>query len=97
MKLSTIAGALCLGLASTGAAWAQTTVTEPTVTIGSMAPTPESPAIARKEAAAALAQAKQDCRKGAGVDAQKSCMNEARDDYDQMMARAGSRRPNTKS
>ncbi|MDQ2926703.1 MAG: hypothetical protein M3R22_00845 [Pseudomonadota bacterium] len=77
MKLSTIAGALCLGLASTGAAWAQTTVTEPTVTIGSTQPTPESPAIARKEAAAALSQAKQDCRKAAGADARKSCMSEA--------------------
>jgi hypothetical protein len=91
MKLSIIAGALCLGFASAGAALANTTITEPTVTIGSMQPSPESPVIARKEAAAALAQAKQDCRKESGRDAQKSCLGDAREDYNHMMARAGRR------
>ena len=88
MKLSITAAALCLGLASIGAALAQTTVTEPTVIVGSMQPTPESPAIARKEASAVLAQAKQDCPRKAGRDAQKSCLSAARQDYDRMMAKA---------
>lgn len=89
MKIPTIAAAICVGLASvTGAAMART-ITEPTITIGSMTPTPESPAIARKEAAAVLAQAQRDCPKEPGRDARKSCMASARTDYDHMMAKAG--------
>jgi hypothetical protein len=90
MKVTLIAAALGLCLASAeSTAQAQPTVTEH-ITIGSMNPTPESPAIARKEAAAELAQARYDCRKERDADARKSCMAAARDDCSHMMAMAGS-------
>ena len=94
MKASIIVAAAGLvWLSAASAATAQTTtITEPTVTVGSTEPTPESPVIARKEAAAALAQARQDCRKDQDRAAQKNCMSDARDDYDQMMASAASKR-----
>jgi hypothetical protein len=66
-----------------------TVVTEPTVLVGPMTPTAESPAIARKEATAALAQAKSDCRRQAGGE-QKSCLGAAQDDYRSQMAYARS-------
>ena len=93
MKATILVAAAGLALFGvTGAATAQTsTIVEPTVTVGSTEPTPESPAIARKEAAAALAQARQDCRKENDREAQKTCLSAARDDYDQMMAAASSR------
>jgi ubiquitin len=96
MKATIIVAAAAAGLTLvgiSGAARAQTaTIAEPTVTVGSTEPTPESPAIARKEAGAALAQARQDCRKENDRQAQKTCLSAARDDYDQMMAAASSTR-----
>lgn len=92
MKVSSsIAAAFGLALGTVaGAGLVQAAVVaEPTITIGSMTPTPESPAIARKEAAAVLAQARQDCPKETGHEAQRSCMTDARNDYHQMMAKAG--------
>jgi hypothetical protein len=93
MKVSIIVAA---GLALSGAAGAAlaqiTTVIEPTVTVGSTEPTPERPAVARKEAAAALAQAKKDCRRQPDRDAQKACMADARNDYNDLMAMAASKR-----
>jgi hypothetical protein len=93
MKVSIIVVSLTL-LGATGAALAQgsTTIVEPTITVGSTEPTPESPAIARKEAGAALAQAKQECRKEGDRDTQQSCLADARADYDNMMAMATSKR-----
>lgn len=90
MKLSMIAALAVVSLASTAAVAAQQVVVEPTVTVGSSEPTPESAAIARKEASAVLAQAKHDCRKEQGKSAQEGCMTQARDDYDQMMSSAHS-------
>ncbi len=94
MKASIIVAAIGLAwLGAAGAAAAETTtIIEPTVTVGSTEPTPESPAIARKEAAAALAQAEHDCRKDQDRAEQKNCLSDARDDYNQMMATATSKR-----
>jgi hypothetical protein len=64
-------------------------VIDPTVVVGSTTPTPESPAIARKEATAALAQAKRECRRQPGSE-QKSCLGAAQDDYRSQMADARS-------
>jgi hypothetical protein len=91
MKFSMIAAVAVASLASAAAVTAQQVVVEPTVTVGSTEPTPESPAIARKEAAAALAQAKHDCRKEQDKSAQQSCLTQAHDDYNQMMASAHAR------
>ena len=66
-----------------------TVVVEPTQVVGPMTPTPESPAIARKEAAAALAEAKRDCRRQPDSE-QKSCLSAAQDDYRSQMANARS-------
>ena len=94
MKASIIiaaaAGLVWLGAAGTASAQTSS-VTEPTITVGSTEPTPESPAIAHKEAAAALAQAKQDCRKQHDHALQENCMADARDDYNQMMAKSTSK------
>ena len=74
-----------------GARPAEQDVNGPTVTVGSMDPGPESPMAARKEAAAALAQAKRDCRTAnRATSAQSSCLAAARDDYRKLMAQAGS-------
>jgi hypothetical protein len=93
MKASiVIAAAGLVWLGAAGTASAQTTsVTEPAITVGSTEPTPESPAIAHKEAAAALAQAKQDCRKQHDHASQQNCLSDARDDYNQMMAKTPSK------
>jgi hypothetical protein len=91
MKISIAVAALTLGLAAVHNANAQSnTVTrETTITVGSTEPSPESPMAARKEAAAALAQAKRDCRKEPDRDAQNSCLSAAHDDYRKLMAEAG--------
>lgn len=81
--------AMCAGLLGAGGALAQAKtkmIVEPVVTIGSEQPSPESPAAARKEAAAAWAQAQQTCRKGADRDARDRCLADARADRDQMLA-----------
>jgi hypothetical protein len=91
MKVAIFASALALGVLGAGTAVAQTVINEPTVMVGSSDPTPESPAIARKEAAAALAQAKRDCRRQGDRSAQGACLSQAREDYRQMMSMAGSR------
>ena len=81
--------AMCAGLLGAGGALAQTkthTIVEPVVTVGSEQPSPESPAAARKEAAAAWAQAQQTCRKTAGHEARSQCLADARADHDQMLA-----------
>ncbi len=87
-RLPMAALAMCAGLLGAGAAMAQTTnmIVEPVVTVGSDQPSAESPMAARKEAAAAWAQAQQDCRKSAGHAARSQCMANARADHDQMMA-----------
>jgi hypothetical protein len=64
-----------------------TVVTDPTVVVGPMIPTPESRAIARKEAAAVLSQAKRDCHRKVGSE-QKSCLGAAQDDYRSQMVDA---------
>lgn len=95
MRATTIVAAAALALLGiAGSATAQTTrtITDPTITVGSTEPTPESPAIARKEAAAVLAQAREDCRREKDRGAQRSCLSAARDDYDRMMAAASSPR-----
>jgi hypothetical protein len=95
MKASIVivaAGLAWLGAAGAASAQTSTTITEPTVTVGSTEPTPESPGIARKEAAAALAQARHDCRQEQDRADQKNCLSDARDDYNQMMATAASKR-----
>ena len=66
-----------------------TVAKEPTVVVGPLTPTPESPALARKEATAALAQAKRDCRRQ-GSSEQKTCLGAALDDYRSQMANARS-------
>jgi hypothetical protein len=88
MKVSIIAASLALGLAAAhGTALAQdSTVTESRITVGSTEPTPESPDAARREASAALAQAKRECRKEQGHDAQASCLAAAHEDYRKLMA-----------
>ena len=94
MKPSILAAALALGVAAAPAVTlAQgSNVVERTITVGSSEPTPESPAAARREAAAALAQAQRDCRKESDRDARKSCLDAARDDYRTLMAEASSSR-----
>ena len=98
MKVSLTAAALALGLAAVqGSALAQSsthgsTASERTITVGSTDPTPESPSAARHEAAAALAQAKRDCRKEQGQDARNDCLAAAREDYRKLMAEANGRR-----
>ena len=89
MKIWTIAAAVGLSLSgAVGAATPPATITDPAVIVGSTEPTPESPAIARKEARAALAQAKQSCRHEPDGNAQETCLTQARDDYNHMMAMA---------
>jgi hypothetical protein len=83
-----IAALAAASLAGASAVMAQQVVVEPTVTVSSTDPTPEAPAIARKEAAAALAQARHDCRKEEDKSAQQNCLVQAHDDYDQMMSSA---------
>lgn len=91
MKISTLVTIACFGLAGVaGSAVAQTVIDEPTVTIGSTEPTAEAPAIARREAGAAWAQARQQCRRQADRDERQSCIADARRDYDDMMATAKS-------
>lgn len=92
MKLSSMAAALALGLAaSSGGALAQgTKVVETRITVGSMEPGPQSPEAARKEAAAALAQAKSSCRHE-DRQAQRACMEAAREDYRNLMETARQR------
>jgi hypothetical protein len=91
MKLSIITAALALSLVGAHtAAMAQDNETQVFIGIGSDEPSPESPAAARKEAAAALAQARKDCRKEPGRDEQKSCLDAAREDHDKLMAEANS-------
>ena|SRR6185437_16872610 len=86
-RLPMAALALCAGLLGAGSALAQTKmIVEPVVTIGSEQPSPESPMAARKEAAAAWAQAKRECRKASSHDARSQCLASARADHDQMMA-----------
>ena len=58
----------------------------PTETIGDDVPTPEAPAIARREAYAALAEAQRDCRRQESRDARRDCMQQAHDDFEHQMA-----------
>jgi hypothetical protein len=55
-----------------------------------MDPTPQSAAIARRQAAAQLAPAKRDCRMERDCEVRKSCMADVRDDYEHMMVMSGS-------
>lgn len=86
-RLPMAALAMCAGLLGAGGALAQTNmIVEPVITVGSDQPSAQSPAAARKEAAAAWAQAQQDCRKSSSHDARSQCLSDARADHDQMMA-----------
>jgi len=90
-KLSIVAATLALGFAAGASSLAAAqgkTVVEPTVTVGSMDPGPESPAAARKEAAAALAEARRQCRSEPDRTARDDCLAAAREDYRQLMASA---------
>jgi hypothetical protein len=87
MKVSIIAAALAVGAAVGAApAVAQTgTVTQTRIVVGSTEPSPETPQAARHEAGAALAEAKRECRKEQGRDAQQACLAAAREDYRKLM------------
>ena len=61
----------------------------PTQTIGSTEPTAEAPAAARREAYAARAEAKRQCRLEASPDARQGCLAAAQDDFRNTLARAG--------
>ena len=103
MKLSAIMAAGVLGLAAvSSASFAQpstrsgggagsTSGTVDRSLIGGE-PAQQSPQDMRHEAAAALADARNECRKEQGRQAQQDCMRAARDDYNHMMsmARSGS-------
>jgi hypothetical protein len=86
MKRSIVVAALALSGAVLPALGAQSsTVSQTRITVGSTEPSPERPAAARHEAAAALAQAKRDCRKEPSRDQQHNCLDEARLDYRNLM------------
>ncbi len=59
----------------------------PTEHIGGMDPGPQSPEAARKEAAAALAQARAECRRDGTAAGRRTCLADAREDHDRAMAR----------
>jgi hypothetical protein len=84
----TLTAALAIGLAVTAPALAapEKTVVGPTITVGSTQPPPETPAAARHEAVAALAQARQACRQEADRESRRACLAAAREDHDKLMA-----------
>lgn len=99
MKLSAIMAASALGLAAlSSASFAQPSTSSGGSTSGgtvdrsliSGEPSQESPQDMRHEAAAALAEARNECRKEQGRQAQQDCMRAARDDYNHMMSMARS-------
>jgi hypothetical protein len=88
MRFSALAAAAALGLAGlSSAAFAQTSTDTSREQLTSQ-PSAEAPAAARKEAAAAWAQAQQDCRKEQGRDAQRQCLHQAKQDRDQLLKEA---------
>ena len=100
MKLSAIMAASALGLAAlSSASFAQPSTSSGGSSTGggtvdrsliSGEPSQESPQDMRHEAAAALAEARNECRKEQGRQAQQDCMRAARDDYNHMMSMARS-------
>nr|HET7859834.1 hypothetical protein [Caldimonas sp.] len=89
MKASIVVAALALGVAAIPAVGAQAgKVIEIRQTVGSTEPSPESAAAARHEAAAALAQARHDCREEANRADRQSCLDAARADYRHLMEMA---------
>ncbi|HSN34573.1 MAG TPA: hypothetical protein VLU41_17910 [Ideonella sp.] len=88
MKLSALAAAAALGLAGlSSAAFAQNSTDTSREQLTSE-PSAEAPAAARKEAAAAWAQAQKDCRKEQGRDAQRECLRVAKQDRDRLLKEA---------
>ena len=57
----------------------------PTEWIGSSEPGPQTPAAARQEAAAALAEARTDCRQEGTADARSNCLADARKAHDRAL------------
>ena len=91
MKRSILVAALALGGAALPALAAPSpTVIQTRVTVGSTEPSPESPAAARHEAAAALAEAKRECRKEPSRPERQDCLDAARLDYRNLMDTANS-------
>jgi hypothetical protein len=90
MKVSIIAAALALGaaVAATPAVAQPGTVTQTRIVVGSTEPSAETPQAARHEAGAALAEARRDCRKEQGREAQESCLADAREDHRRLMEMA---------
>jgi hypothetical protein len=88
----TTAIALASGLACGHVLAQQRTVPGPTITIGSMEPTPEVPSAARAEAAAVWRQAQQTCRQERDAQARRDCLQAARDDRRQLLEQAAHRR-----
>jgi hypothetical protein len=69
-------------------------VIQTTVNLTSGGPlSPQSEADARKEAIAALAEARTSCRRESSRQAQADCLRLAQDDYNAMMGRASQQRP----
>src|SRR5439155_23662059 len=93
MKRLAISAAIALasGLACGNALAQQRTVPGPTITIGSMDPTPESPSAARAEAAAVWARAQQTCREERDAHARHDCLQAAREDRRQLLEEARQR------
>jgi len=84
----TTAIALASGLACGHALAQQRTVPGPTITIGSMEPTPEVPSAARAEAAAVWTQAQQTCRQERDAQARHDCLQAAREDRRHLLEEA---------
>ena len=57
----------------------------PVEQVGSTEPGPQSPEAARKEAAAAMAEARQRCRLEPDRQSRADCLSDARDDRDQLL------------
>jgi len=100
MKLHTWAVAALALTGATGFSLAQTTLTPPEPVVinlpvevipDRLPPTPESAADARIEATNSYAEAKAECRRQPGREAQSVCLKQAREDYVKLMARANGR------
>ena len=96
MKLSALAAGIAVCLAGFGGTVyaQQNSGSDNNVTwVGSQTPSaPENAATMRREAESMMRQARQDCKRESGAQAQKDCMKSAQDDYKDMMASA--RTPN---
>ena len=94
-KLSLVMTMLVTGLAGVHppAAAQGTVVIERFITVGSSEPGPQSPQAARQEAAAAMAEARRECRKESDRESREQCLAAAREDYRDLMEEARQRTP----